>query len=321
MFDDAMWSDPKLAIAPEHDGRHQLAHRPLARESSAYIAILPDEQIAFFTYTWANQQGEAGAKIAVFGPGMGGQPIEAKLPERTVPAEMDFDRWVLDGFSMEQDLKFDKARIRWESSEVTLQYEFESTHPPYSYASDPRGCPSYCADDRIEQSSRIIGRLAFRDRVIDFDTTGHRDHSWGTRDWMAMQHYHWYLGQVGNDTAVHFWNLQALGENQLRGYVFKDGLMALVDQVDIHVDYDPDYWQRAYTAKLRDSAGRLTTIETMVFGRHPLISDPRMRLHESAGHSTIDGKRGVSWLECAWPKDYLEHIRANGPYESAKRST
>jgi hypothetical protein len=318
MFDNAMWADPKLAILPEHDGRHQLSDRPLAREACAYIAILPETQIAFFTYTWVNKKGEAGAKIAVFGPGMGDHPIEVKLHERVVPADMDFDRWIIDGFSMEQDLRFDKARIRWHSAEVTLDYDFESTHPPYSYASDPRGCPSYCADDRIEQSSRIRGCLAFRGRVIDFDTTGHRDHSWGTRDWMAMQHYHWYLGQVGADIAVHFWNLQALGETQLRGYVFKDGLMALVEHIDIHVTYDADYWQQAYTVKLRDSAGRNTTIETTVFGHHVLISDPRMKLHESAGHSLIDGKKGVSWLECAWPKDYLDHIRGHGPYTSAK---
>ena len=34
----------------------------------------------------------------------------------------------------------------------------------------------------------------------------------------------------------------------------------------------------------------------------------------SAGVATIDGKTGVGWMECAWPKAYLDHITANGPY-------
>jgi hypothetical protein len=262
------------------------------------------------------QGNKAGVAVAIFGPGVGSTPIEHRVSDLIVPAEMNFDRWTVGGLRLEQDLKFQNARIHWQSPEASIDYTFESSHPPYSYAADPRGCPSYCADDRIEQSGRIRGHLTIGTRRIDFDGMGHRDHSWGARDWMAMQHYQWYLGQAGEGTAIHYWNLQALGEVQLRGYVFKDRLMAMIQTMQVRVNYDDQFWQQGYTADIVDSAGRTTTLSTKVFGHHTLISDPRMRLHESAGRSIIDAKEGVSWLECAWPKDYLEHIRTYGPYRS-----
>src|SRR3546814_18695660 len=90
---------------------------------------------------------------------------------------MGFDDWQIEGFEMQQDLQFGAAHVRWETPEATLDFEFNAFHPPYAYASDPRGCPAYCATDRIEQAGRIRGTLRLGERVIEFDATGHRDHS------------------------------------------------------------------------------------------------------------------------------------------------
>src|SRR3546814_4983273 len=87
---------------------------------------------------------------------------------------MGFDDWRIDGFRMQQDLAFNKAHVRWETPEATVDFDFEAFHPPYAYGSDPRGCPAYCATDRIEQAGRAKGTLRIGDRVIAFDATGHR---------------------------------------------------------------------------------------------------------------------------------------------------
>lgn len=314
MFDNEVLANPDMAIDPVHDGRHVLAERPHARESIPFLTILPEHQIAMFTYTWVSKDSVAGAAIAIFGPGIGPEPIQQRLADRPVPRDMGFDDWKIEGFRMQQDLKFDTAHIHWETPEATIDFDFEAFHPPYAYANDPRGCPSYCADNRIEQAGRVKGTLTIGDRVIDFDATGHRDHSWGTRDWMAMQQYEWFIGQVGEEISVHFWHLHALGKTEVRGYVFKDGLMARVSDVEVDVEYDGDWWQQRYTATIRDDAGRTTTVSTEVFAGYTLVPDPGIHLRESAGVATIDGKTGVGWMECAWPKTYLDHITANGPY-------
>jgi hypothetical protein len=250
----------------------------------------------------------------VFGPGVGGDPIQQRLADRPVPRTMGFDKWQIEGFRMEQDLKFDKAHVHWETPEATVDFAFEATHPPYSYGADPRGCPGYCATDRVEQAGRVVGTLRLGDRTIEFDATGHRDHSWGTRDWVPFQQYEWFVGQVGADIAVHFWRFNALGKEHVRGYVYKDGLMSRVDTVKVDVDYDSQYWQTGYTAKIVDAAGRETNVQTEVFGTYTLLPDPALSLNESGGGAMIDGKAGVGWMECAWPTSYLAHIRANGPY-------
>lgn len=311
MFDNAVLAESAMMIDPVNDGRHDLPPVAMGRESIPYIVVLPEEKIAFFTYTWVTKDSEAGAAIAIFGPGLGGPPIQQKLADRPVPREMNFDDWRIESFRMKQDLKFDHAELSWETPEATVDFTFEAFHPPYSYGADPRGCPAYCATDRIEQAGRVKGTLKLKDRTIAFDATGHRDHSWGTRDWIPFQQYEWFVGQVGTDISVHFWRFNALGKENIRGYVYKDGLMARVETISNDVDYDDQYWQTAYRTELVDSAGRTTTIETEVFGCHTLAPDPSISLNESGGIAKIDGKTGVGWMECAWPTAYLEHIRAN----------
>ncbi|VWX50066.1 hypothetical protein [Novosphingobium sp. 9U] len=319
MFDNTELADPAMAIDLVHDGRHRLSDRPLAREASAYIVVLPEHQLAFFTYTYVSGQGVAGAKIAIFGPGVEGGTLYEKMEDRAVAESDNFDAWHIGAFSMEQDLAFDRARIRWDTETISLDYTFEATHPPYSYAGDPKGCPSFCADDRIEQSGRVRGHLRFQDKTIELDCTGHRDHSWGTRDWMAMQHYEWFLAQVGEDVSIHFWQLQALGRVELRGYVYKDGLMACIEDMDLNVDFDEQWFHWSYQATITDTEGRETKLDGKVFGHTLLDSHPELKLHEGPGECAVDGRPGVGWLECAWPTAYLNHIRANGPYETTRR--
>jgi hypothetical protein len=252
----------------------------------------------------------------IFGPGVGMEPVQVLLPNRPVPADMDFSDWHLDQFSMRQDLAFRRADIRWESPRALVDFRFEAFHPPYAYGAHKDGCPAYAAINRIEQSGRVTGKLLLDGREIAFDTFGHRDHSWGTRDWRAMQHYKWFQGQAEGDVSVHFWQLEALGRIELRGYVHKDGLLAEV--TDLAIDWQPDaeFKHHAYQARLLDEAGRTTHVEVEVFAHYPLVPDPALVLLEGPGRARIDGKPGLGWMEMGWPTDYLAHIRAHAPYRN-----
>ena len=84
MFDNAVLAEPAMAIDPVHDGRHALPDKAHARESIPYIVVLPEHGIAFFTYTWVNGNSEAGAALAVFGPGVGGPHIQQRLADRQI---------------------------------------------------------------------------------------------------------------------------------------------------------------------------------------------------------------------------------------------
>jgi hypothetical protein len=314
MFDNLRLSRPGLTVDPIHDNRHLLPDHPLARESIPFLLHIPEEGIAAFTYTWVNKAGEAGAALAIFGPGVGDEPIQQKLADRPVPADMDFADWQIEDFSMKQDLKFGTAKIRWITDAASIEFEFESFHPPYAYGSNAEGCPSYAATDRIEQSGRVKGMVTLGDRVIPFDVVGHRDHSWGTRDWGAFQYYNWFQGQNADGVSVHYWKFLVGGREHLRGYVCKDGLMAEVVNVQSKVIFDDKAWQKSMTATILDDAGRTTEVHAEFYATYTLVPDPLLTLREGAARATFDGKPGHGWLEAAWQPGYLVHLAANGPY-------
>ena len=311
MYSNSQLARPDLAVDKVHDGRHKLGPAPLDRESIPFLVCLPKEGIALFTYTWVNKEGEAGAAIALFGPGVGSEPIQAKLADRPVPFEMDFSNWQIEGFSMKQDLQFGKAEIYWQSPQATIDFTFEGFHPPYAYGSNAKGCPPYCASNRIEQSGRAHGSITIGDRVIKFDATGHRDHSWGTRDWKAFQNYRWFEGQIGDKVSVHFWELHALGKTELLGYVYKDGLMAEVTDLKINWEGDDNFKHQHADAVITDEAGRTTVLKAEFFAHYPLIPDPCITLMEAAAKIWIDGEEGAGWMEMGWETEYLKHIIEN----------
>lgn len=303
-----------LKVDPVNDGRHVLPDVAMARESSPYLVYLPDEKIGAFTYTWVNKDGVAGAALAIFGPGVGDKPIEQWISDVQVPADMDWNDWKVGAYWMSQDLKFDRASVKWETPEASLAFEYKAFHPPYAYGSHAGGCPSYTATNRIEQSGSIKGQFTLGDRVIPFDTVGHRDHSWGTRDWGAFQAYNWFQGQTTDGVSVHWWRFWALGKEHLRGYVFKDGLLAEVTEVKNDIVLDDVLWHQTLTATILDEAGRTTTVTADFASHYTLIPSDTLHLREGAGRATYDGKPGVGWLEMAWPPAYLAYVAANGPY-------
>lgn len=305
---------PEQALDAIHDGRHALGDHPKARESIPYCISLPEEGIALFTYTWVDRDSNAGAALAIYGPGVGDSPIQQRLADRPIPKDMDFDAWHIEGFSMVQDLKFQKADIAWKNDEVELEFTFDAFHPPYAYSMHEDGCPAFIASNRIEQSGTAKGQLKIGDRIIQLDTTAHRDHSWGARDWMVMQHYKWFQGQVGDNVSVHFWHLHSLGKTDIRGYVYKDGLQASITGMTVDVDTDDQLRQKSMVATLTDEAGRETTLSGEFFAHYPLIPDPDFVLNESCLAVIIDGEAGVGQLEMGWPKAYLDYVSKNGPY-------
>ena len=319
MFEHVTLSRETLTIPAVNDGRHKLdPANPLNRESVPLLVHLPEEGIAFFTYTWVNSASEAGYAVCLFGPGVGPEQIMFGAPDRKVPEDMNFSEWKIENFDMSHDLAFGKARLRFANDDVALDFTFEGSHPPYAYSAHAGGCPAYCATNRIEQSGRAHGSLTLRGKTIQFDTTGHRDHSWGARDWTAMQNYRWFQGQVGPDTAVHFWHLTALGQTALMGYVLKDGLMSEINDLTFDLTYNDQFQQERLTAKISDESGRTTDLTADFYAQGLLVPSADLSLNEAAARITIDGKPGVGWLECAWPTDYLAHVRANPAYAPSR---
>jgi hypothetical protein len=302
---------PVPELDPVHDARHVLADTALARESIPYVFALPEHKVAALVYTWVNKANMAGAIFVVFGAGVGGPPIVEKIDDREVPASMNFDDWKVGGFHLRQDLKLKTAQVQFESSRAGLDLRFEALHPAYAYGFHPDGCPQYAATNRLEQAGRMSGVLRIGDRKIPFNTTGPRDHSWGTRDWLASQHWKWLHAQA-EGICVHAWQINVYGRTDLRGYVFRDGRMAEVTAIETDFEADGQWHQTSIESLVHDSAGRVTRVSGKFFAVFPFPPGPQTMLNEGAMTCEIEGKPGVGWVEMQWPADYLAHIKSTG---------
>lgn len=301
-------SRPGLQVDEIHDDRHELSNDEFQRESLAYSLSLPEHGIALFLYTWVNSEGVASGATAIWGPAIGPEPIERRLADRIVPRDMKFDEWIVDGLEIRQDLKFQSATVRWHDSSFEIGWSFEAFHPPYAYANHPDGCPSYIADNRVEQSGRVNGFIKLGEKVILFDTVAHRDHSWGTRDWSVLQSCRWLHAEVGDEVAVHFWDFFAYGQRAVRGYVFKDNLLAEIASLELDWAGDTAFNHISYTCEIVDDRGRNTKLVGDVIGHYELIPSADLVLKEGPGSVTVDGRSGSGWLEMGWPTAYLDLI-------------
>jgi len=297
------------ALDPVHDGRHILADNPLARESIPYVLVLGAEGIVANSYTWVDRAGMAGGIFFMFGPGVGAQPIVEIFDSVAVPPERNFDNWQVGGLQFRQDLKLQHADVAVRSKRAGLTFHFEALHPAYAYGFHARGCPPYVADNRTEQTGRMTGVLDIDGRVIRFDTTGVRDHSWGTRDWQVPQHWKWLHAQAGTETAIHFFQIQALGSVELRGYVLRDGLLAEVTELETDFEVNAQYFHTTISCVIHDSADRVTRLDGTCFGHHAFLPNPHTTLNQGAMHCEIGGKPGTGYVEFQWPTSYLNHIK------------
>lgn len=296
-------------LDPIHDGRHRLGTGALERESIPYVISLPEHGLATFVYTWVSKDNVAGCAFLVFGPTIGEQPIMEMVDGIDVGPSMNFDDWNVGPLQLRQDLKLKTAEVRASGKRVSLDLRFDAITPAYAYSAHADGCPDWAATNRLEQSGRVKGSLTIDGKVYAVDTTCARDHSWGTRNWDIPQHWKWVHAQAGSDLCLHFWKIEARGRTVLRGYVWRDGVFAEVDHVDVDFENDAQYRHTRIQARVRDTTGRTTTLSGQYFAHFPMPPVPTCTLMEGAMRCELDGKPGVGWSEFMWPTAYLDTLR------------
>jgi hypothetical protein len=297
------------ALALENDNRHQLDKNELARESLAYMIQIPEEGIGGFLYTWVNGTSKAGAAVCLFGPGIGEEPIFEICDGIDVPFDMDFFNWQVGGLKLQLKALLHTASVTYESDTVSVEYHFEGLHPAYAYSTSKDGCPQWIANDRFEQQGNAKGFIKLAHKTVHFDGHAQRDHSWGTRDWGVNQHWKWVHAQAGPDLGVHFWQLFSLGKGTLNGYVYKEGKMAQVVDVDVEFSCKESLKPQALKATVTDSLGRTTELSAANYAEFPFQVHELITLYECPLKLSIDGEQGQGWLEMMWPNDLIGYMK------------
>jgi hypothetical protein len=296
-------------LAGSNDGRHKLRNEPLCRESLVYTIILPEEKIAGWVYPRVGADGMAAGICCAFGEGVPGGSIFEVFHDIPVPESMDFTNWNAGGVELKLPVPLRTAQVKYTGQRLSYDFSYDALHPAYGYDSHPGGCPQFFADNRFEQSGRIKGSVTVDGRKIAFDALGQRDHSWGARNWGVNYHYKWFHATTPG-AAVHFFKMDYLGRSLTRGYVFKNGHMSQIQDVDV-LDFtlNDEMIHTDIEVVINDIAGRTTKISGRHFAHQPLPVSEEVTLNEVAMTIEIDGHPGLGWCEMQWDNRYLAHMR------------
>jgi hypothetical protein len=299
------WALPYIDVV--HDRRHALPQGPFGRESLVHLVQMPDEGLSLIAYTWVDGESLAGHNLIVFGPGVADNVVE-HVDGIPVARDLDFDDWRVGGFHLELGEPLRSSKVTFSGERLSCELSFEAMHPPYLYSRGPRGCPPALATDRFEQSGRIRGWVRFDGREIHIDRVGHRDHSWGVREWGALGHYEWVEAQAG-DMAVHTYHTEENGVPVTYGYVYRDGRLAHIESAQVDTEFDDQALHRRITMVIRDDADRDTTVRCEAFAHLEFAGHDGIVLVEGALRAVIEGVGGEGFSDFGWAGDRLDRAR------------
>lgn len=291
---------------PADDLLHDISGTPHARESLFWVLPLPDHELAVMAYAWRDGESDTyGRLIAVGGPDVHA-PLVLDVADGLELAGDDLDDCVIGGLRIRQPEPLRAAEIGFESDDVTLQARVEALHEPFSWHQNPDGCPPWAATDRYEQSVRTSGTLRLAGREpLEFAGVGHRDHSWGSRDWRALQHWKWMnVTTVDGSVSLHAWESLAYADRHVLGYVNRGGDVTAIRELDVTTDLDDQLVHRVVRAVILDVDGGETVIEaTRVAGVR--LSIAQLYMNEIAMTATINGAPAVAHIEFGWLQAYV----------------
>jgi len=297
-------------LAPADDLRHPAEISGVhGRESIFHNLLLPELGLLVFVYTWVDANDRAGYMF-----GVSGDDDRRRLffaDDGIEVGSQDFDDWSIGGLRLRHTDPLATAELSFtDGDQVIFEATFRALHDAFSYRDNADGCPSFVATDRFEQAGSIRGGLLLDGERIDFDTTAHRDHSWGQRDWTAIQDWKWVAAQAG-DVALNLFVMRALGDITYHGYVAREGKVVPVVHVDIHAEYDERWWQTRTDITATDAEGVETAITGERFALLSFEAGGVARLNEAACTGTIDGMPALVHLECGWPSAYAAARQAS----------
>lgn len=294
-----------MPLQPQDHLRHQLGGE-FARESVAYCLLFPEHKLMGHWYTWVNDSDEAGFAFVLHGEG---PDPEFFAHETGFDAKgMDFSDWAIGDVTLAVGEPLMGAQASYQGDDLSIDFTFQGMHDAFDYGSNATGTPDYLAQNRYEQGGRIAGTMRWGGKEYAFDGPGHRDHSWGTRDWDAIHHYKW-IAAAGEQVSVNLMWTLALGEVDVNGYIFRDGLLSPATSMEITTQYGTDLVHDVVTAHVIDEAGRTT--EVVLDERHTLARwdvIPSFNFTDALFTGHIAGEPARAYVEYTWPRAYLDHV-------------
>lgn len=292
----------------QDDLLHDIEGRPHGRESLFWVMPLPAHGLALLAYVFKDAGSGAFGRFVGVADRVAPDALHLDMAADVAFEGDDLAAFAVGGLRVTQPEPLRTATLSYASDGVALDVELEALHAPFSWHDGRDGCFSWAADERFEQSMRTSGTVTAGGRTVEFEGVGHRDHSWGTRDWRPLQHWKW-INATAHDHSVslHGWVSFALGDRQVNGYVNRGGEVRPIATADCSAELDDALMHSSVTGRFVDTAGDELVLEaTSVAGL--AIPGGHTRMHEIACAATLDGAPADAHVELGWPGSYVEQF-------------
>ncbi len=206
---------------------------------------------------------------------------------------------------LEYTVKGVNWKICYESKNVKLNLVFKPVNKLFAYAN---GDTSDAVFEKIgtqhyEQSGTFSGRVFQNGEWTDVGPCfGHRDHSWGIRDWSSVDRYKLFCCTFSEKLAFNLWEGCMGGGDFLRGYVFDGRENNKIAASNVKTLYRSDGREpKGALVKLVDDKGKDCEIRCEVVSSH-LFPPKSSILYETVARMEMNGEVGYGLLE------YLYHV-------------
>jgi hypothetical protein len=187
-----------------------------------------------------------------------------------------------------------------EEIDVQLDLTFTAVQPAaeiHVEGADAAAIMARVAPNHFEQSGLVEGTVLGR----PFAGRGHRDKSWGVRDWGAPEMWRWFALPFGDDLAMNVTILRVGGQEIRGGWAWRDGELHGLTDVELETEFAPDgVTQRTFTLRATAGGDRLTiegTVETVAPLPLPLPNGAAVANEGLASFRLGDGRTTVGIAE------------------------
>ncbi|HEY4020926.1 MAG TPA: hypothetical protein VGM75_19710 [Pseudonocardiaceae bacterium] len=300
-------------FAPDDDLLHDevSAAGPYARESLLLTAPIPEEQLLVFLYLWREGGTKWGRFLFVGGPDMH-KPLFVSHAEDAEYSGENLRDFTVAGLHWRQPEPLKTAEVSFGDTELELSLHFDGIHPPFSWHDNADGCPDWVAHNRFEQSGLTRGSLRLGDRSVEFSGAGHRDHSWGSRNWYMLQHWKWMNAATPDGrTSLHAMIMSVKGELLVNGYLNMDGVLSPIAHAQATADLDEQMIHRSVRGRFVDESGREMRLASS-YSAGWSMPIQHLLLNEIGMTGTLNDQPAVVHVELGWPADYVRNL-VDGP--------
>jgi hypothetical protein len=96
------------------------------------------------------------------------------------------------------------------------------------------------ANGHYEQLMRVQGALRIDGVELPIEAVGHRDHSWGLRDWSAPQRWLWCTGADTSGRGFNVFHIDIAGSSALNGFFTERGQTSPLHDIHTHATFCDD---------------------------------------------------------------------------------